>query len=116
MLSDSKVIFDNDQQRLNTLVTGPYVLSKFYQRIFHGALAIIFVIDVVITTFCMYFATKLAFVRAQLKSLMAIIVVVSVLSLFPRLGWTLGLIGFVFLLMQVSDARSTGLDLGGGLY
>lgn len=69
-----------------------------------GALAIIFAFDVIISTLCMYLATKLAFVRAEIKPLIAIIIIVSVLSLIPSVGWVLGLIAFIYLLMRVSDA------------
>lgn len=69
-----------------------------------GALAIIFALDVLVSTLCMYFATKLAFVKAELKPLIVIIIIVSVLSLIPSIGWILGLVAFVYLLMRVSDA------------
>jgi len=69
-----------------------------------GALAIIFALDVLISTVCMHLATKLAFVKAEIKPLIIIIIIVSVLSLIPSIGWILGLIAFVYLLMKVSDA------------
>ncbi len=69
-----------------------------------GALAIVFVMDVLISTLCIYLATKLAFVKAEIKSLLLIIIVVSMLSLIPSIGWILGLIAFVYLLMRVTDA------------
>ncbi|NRA61304.1 MAG: hypothetical protein HRU25_10435 [Psychrobium sp.] len=69
-----------------------------------GALAIVFALDVFISTLCMYLATKLAFVKAEIKPLILIIIVVSVLSLIPYIGWIFGLIAFVYLLMRVTNA------------
>ena len=52
----------------------------------------------------MFLASKLAFVKAELKNLFAIVFIVSIISLIPTIGWVLGLGVFVFLLQKVSDA------------
>ena len=44
-----------------------------------GAMAIVFGLDVIISTFCMVLAAKLSFVKAQVKPLIAIVIVVSIL-------------------------------------
>jgi len=70
-----------------------------------GAFALIFIMDVIITSLCMYVATKLSFVKAELKSLLGIVFLVAVVSLIPSIGWVLGLILFVYLLTRIADAN-----------
>jgi|TARA_R110002167_G_scaffold350566_1_gene562817 hypothetical protein len=70
-----------------------------------GALALIFIMDVVLTSLCMYVATKFSFVRAELKPLLGIVFLVALVSLIPSIGWILGLILFVYLLTRVADAN-----------
>ena len=67
---------------------------------------VLFTLDVVITSLCMYVATKLSFVQAELKQLLGIVVITSVIALLPTVGWILSLAVFVFLMMRI-----TGSDL-----
>ncbi|GLS90104.1 hypothetical protein GCM10007916_11710 [Psychromonas marina] len=69
-----------------------------------GSYAIIFFIDVIITSLCMYVATSLSFVKADLKPLLAIVAIVSVVAMIPTVGWIFGIILFVYLLMKATDA------------
>lgn len=73
-----------------------------------GSLALVFAIDVLVTAACMFVATKMAFVKAEFKDLLLVVAIVGVVSLIPSIGWLLGLIAFVWLLMQATG--STLLD------
>jgi hypothetical protein len=70
-----------------------------------GEYALIFVMDVIITSLCMFVATKLSFVQAELKLLLGIVFVVAIVSLIPSIGWILGLVLFVYLLTKITDAN-----------
>jgi len=67
-----------------------------------GIVAIALTVDVVVTTLCLYIATRKNWVSASFKELMLIIVVTSVLSLIPRFGWPIGVVSFVGLLMLIA--------------
>ena len=70
-----------------------------------GSYAIVFFIDVIITSWCMYVATKLSFVKADIKPLLVIAAIVSLVSLVPVIGWILSIIVFVYLLMKATYAN-----------
>jgi len=70
-----------------------------------GESSLIFIFDIFMTFICIYIATKFAFVQADLKSILMIVFIVSVVSLIPTVGWILGLCTFVYLLMKVTDAN-----------
>jgi hypothetical protein len=69
-----------------------------------GVTAIIFVLDVLLTSCCMYLASRLAFVKAELKLLLSVVIAVSLLSLVPVYGWVLGIVAYIYLLMRVTSA------------
>ncbi len=68
-----------------------------------GQLAIIFVIDVLISCLCVWVAGKCSFVKLQISTVLGIVAVVALISLIPYIGWILGLILFVILLVKVAD-------------
>jgi len=70
-----------------------------------GESSLIFIFDIFITFACIYIATKFAFVQAELKPILMIVFIVSVVSLIPTVGWILGLCTFIYLLMKVTDAN-----------
>ncbi len=70
-----------------------------------GYYAIAFCVDVLITTLCVFVATKLSFLKVDFKALLLIVLVVSVVSLVPTVGWLLGLILFIYLLMKVGGVE-----------
>lgn len=70
-----------------------------------GVLAIIFVVDVLISSACIWLATKFSFVQADIKSIAVIVVCVSIVSLIPTVGWIAGIILFFYLL-----TKATGCD------
>lgn len=70
-----------------------------------GLEAIVFVVDAIITTCCMYIASKLSFVIIDFKSLLVIALLVSLVSLIPSVGWIAGLILFVYLLSKAAHAN-----------
>jgi len=69
-----------------------------------GIEALSFVMDALMTTCCMYIASKMSFVVADFKSLLVIAVIVALVSLIPTVGWVLGVILFVFLLGKSTHA------------
>ncbi len=71
-----------------------------------GALSIVFAVDVLVTTLCMWLATRFSFVKAESKQLMLIIVVVSVVALIPVIGWLASILLFIFALMKVSNCSA----------
>ena len=68
-----------------------------------GLIAIAFAVDVLISTICIWLATKLSFVKIEPKIIAFIVVVVAVVSLIPMVGWVAGLALFVYLLIKASD-------------
>jgi hypothetical protein len=68
-----------------------------------GALAIAFAIDVLVSTLCIWLATIFSFVKAEFKIIAAIIFVVSMVSLIPVVGWVIGIVLFIYLIMKVSN-------------
>lgn len=70
-----------------------------------GLESLIFAVDVLITTFCMFIASKLSFVTIDVKSVLIIAVLVSLVSLVPVVGWILGLILFVYLISKAAHAN-----------
>lgn len=69
-----------------------------------GLMAMAFLVDTLVTAFCVWFATKLAFLDARLSTLFAIVVIVALITLIPYAGWIVGLAVFVYLLMSVTGA------------
>lgn len=69
----------------------------------HMALA--FAVDTLITAVCLYIAGKLVFLDARAGSLFAVIIVVSLVSLVPYVGWALGLCLLALLLAGVTSAN-----------
>ncbi|MGP9802731.1 hypothetical protein [Rheinheimera sp. NSM] len=69
-----------------------------------GVTAIIFALDVLLTSCCMYLASRLALVQAELKVLLAVVFVVSLISLIPTYGWLLAIVAYIYLLMRATNA------------
>lgn len=69
-----------------------------------GISAIIFALDVLLTSFCIYIAIRLAWLKADLKIVLPIVITVSLISLIPTYGWLLGLLAFIYLLMRTTEA------------
>jgi hypothetical protein len=69
-----------------------------------GAAAIIFALDVLLTSCCVYLASRLAWVKAGPKVLLAIVFLVSLISLIPNYGWLLGIVAYIYLLMRATQA------------
>ncbi|MEZ9165812.1 hypothetical protein [Vibrio cyclitrophicus] len=69
-----------------------------------GIEALAFVMDALMTTCCMYIASKISFVVADFKSLLVLAVIVALVSLIPTVGWVFGVILFVFLLGKATHA------------
>lgn len=67
-----------------------------------GALAIVFAVDVLISTLCIWLATKFSFVNLEIKLVPIIVLLASAVSLIPVIGWLAGFLLFVYLLMQLS--------------
>lgn len=70
-----------------------------------GLLAIVFAVDVLISTFCIWLATKLSFVKIEPKQIAVIVVIISIVSLIPMVGWIASLILFIFLLRKTSSCN-----------
>ena len=70
-----------------------------------GVDVIIFFVDVVITSLCMYLATSLSYVKAELKLLLTIVFIVSLIALIPTIGWVLSIFIFIYLLTRVTDSN-----------
>jgi hypothetical protein len=71
-----------------------------------GSLAITFSVDILISAICMWLATKFSFVKAEFNLLLIMIALVSIVSLIPAVGWVLGLLLFVFLMMKFSGCSA----------
>lgn len=67
-----------------------------------GESAIIFAVDVLISTLCIWLATKFSFVKADFKLLGMMVIIVSAVSLAPVVGGFVSLVVFVLLLMKIS--------------
>lgn len=67
-----------------------------------GVLAILFTIDVLISTLCIWLASKFSFVKLEFNYVVIIVALVSLISLLPYVGWILGLILLVYLLVKVA--------------
>jgi hypothetical protein len=67
-----------------------------------GVLAILFAVDVLISTLCIWLASKFSFVKLEFKYVVVIVALVSLISLLPYVGWILGLILLVYLLVKVA--------------
>lgn len=67
-----------------------------------GNLAIIFAVDILVSTLCIWLATKFSFVKIDVKLIAVIVTLVSIVSLIPTIGWLAGILLFVFLLMKLS--------------
>ncbi|MDP5138268.1 hypothetical protein ORJ04_20165 [Rheinheimera baltica] len=69
-----------------------------------GVTAVIFALDVLLTSCCVYLASRLAWVKAELKVLLSVVFVVSVIALIPNYGWLLSIIAYIYLLMRATNA------------
>lgn len=69
-----------------------------------GVAAIIFALDVLLTSLCVYLASRLAWVKAELKVLLSVVFVVSLVALIPGWGWLLSIVAYIYLLMRVINA------------
>ncbi|GAK83673.1 hypothetical protein JCM19238_1235 [Vibrio ponticus] len=69
-----------------------------------GLDVLIFSLDVFVTTFCMFIASKLSFVSVEFRALLVIAVIVSLVSLIPVVGWVAGLVLFIYLLSKAANA------------
>ncbi|WCP69641.1 hypothetical protein LYZ37_16615 [Vibrio tubiashii] len=70
--------------------------------------AIEFAFEVFISACCVYVAAQIALEKVHFASLAAIVVVVSLFSLIPSLGWLISLIVFVALLYYVTETPLEG--------
>lgn len=68
-----------------------------------GAMAIIFVVDMFISCICIWLAGHFSFVKLKFPTAVGIVAIVSLVSLLPHVGWILGLIIFVTLLVKAAD-------------
>lgn len=68
-----------------------------------GSLAVSFGVDMFVSTLCIYVATQLNFLKAEIKDIAVVIFAVSLVALFPYVGWVASIIVFVYLLMKVID-------------
>ena len=73
-----------------------------------GYLAIVFIVDVLVSTLCVFLATKFSFVKLEFKVIALIVFLVSIVSLIPVVGWFLGILLFIFLMMK--EAKCTPVD------
>ena len=69
-----------------------------------GVTAIIFALDVLLTSCCVYLASRLAWVQAEMKVLLSVVFLVSLISLIPTYGWLLGVVAYIYLLMRATNA------------
>jgi len=69
-----------------------------------GVTAIIFTLDVLLTSLCMFLASRLALVKAEMNILLSIVFVVSLISLIPDYGWIIGIVAYIYLLMRATNA------------
>lgn len=73
-----------------------------------GYMAIAFTIDIFVSTLCIWLATKFSFVKLEFKIIAMIVFLVSIVSLIPMVGWFLGILLFIFLVMK--EAKCTPVD------
>ena len=69
-----------------------------------GITAIIVALDVLLTAFCIYVAIRLAWLKADFKVVLPVVVIVALISLIPTYGWLLGIVSFIYLLMRTTEA------------
>ena len=69
-----------------------------------GVTAIIFALDVLLTSCCVYLASRLAWVKAELRLLLSVVFVVSIIALIPGYGWLLSIVAYIYLLMRTTQA------------
>jgi len=72
-----------------------------------GALAIIFVVDMTVTTAITYLATLISRVSIEFDKLLVIVAVSAIVSLIPSIGWLLGISVFLYLIVKSSNANLT---------
>lgn len=66
-----------------------------------GLIAIALVIDIVVSVICLLVSVKKGWIEANIKDLLTIVGIVSVVSLIPRIGWPIGVVLFAVLLMVI---------------
>lgn len=67
--------------------------------------AIVFGINLLITSLCIFAATKLSFVNANFPQLLIIALIFLLANLVPTVGGLLGIVIFMYLLMRTTDAE-----------
>lgn len=72
-----------------------------------GLMAVAITIDVLVSSACLYVATKKGWVTARYKDLMTMVGIVAVVSVIPRIGWPIGVLLFIALLMVLTDIKFT---------
>lgn len=72
-----------------------------------GFYAIAFAIDVLVTTLCIWLATKFSFVKMNAKDIAVVVLLVAAVSVIPTVVWILGLVLFVYLLTQLASCTIT---------
>lgn len=69
-----------------------------------GLEALAFIVDGLVTAYCMYIASRLSFLTIDFTSLLVVTLLVALISLIPTVGWVLGLIAWFYLLKTVAHA------------
>ena len=67
-----------------------------------GLLVMAFTVNAIISTLCIWLATKFSFVQADIKTIAVIVICVSVVSIIPTIGWLLGIAVFFYLLIKAT--------------
>ena len=67
-----------------------------------GLLAIIFAVDVLVSTLCVWLASKVSFSELEPKIIAFIVVCVSIVSMIPTVGWLLGIVLFFYLFIKAT--------------
>ncbi|MFC6440351.1 hypothetical protein [Bowmanella sp. JS7-9] len=70
-----------------------------------GLSAILFAVDVLISTAFIWLASRLSYVKIDAKDIAFIVVCVSIVSLIPVIGWLAGITLFFYLLMQATGCN-----------
>ncbi|WP_415888352.1 hypothetical protein ACMXYV_09970 [Neptuniibacter sp. SY11_33] len=68
-----------------------------------GFLAIIFAVDVLISTLCVWLASKVSFASLEPKIIAFIVVCVSLVSMIPSVGWILSIVLFFYLFVKAAS-------------
>ena len=66
-----------------------------------GLIAIAVTIDIIVSAIALCIAKRKGWIEANIKDLLTIVGIVSVVSLIPRIGWPIGVVLFAVLLMVI---------------